>query len=214
MRATSGNGEWQLSNANVFWGEIAPSDHVVQVYENDEVFLDLLEGFVVGGFKAGESVVIIATAAHLSALDDRLLFHNLDLEVLKLNHQYIALDVHQTLAKFMVNRWPDETLFNKAVGSILEKAKRNHTTVRAFGEMVAILWAQGYAGATVHLEHLWNKFCEKEAFCLFCAYPKSGFTDNTQNSMMHICGQHSKIIAGWGKPVDGIYYQQVEKKAS
>ncbi len=57
---------------DVFWGEIAPCEHVVQIYENDENFLDLLSGFVSGGVNAGECAVVIATAAHLAALDQRL----------------------------------------------------------------------------------------------------------------------------------------------
>src|SRR5688500_19228341 len=51
-------------------------------------------------------------------------------------------------------------------------------SVRAFGEMVAVLWANGHNGATVRLEHLWHAFCQSEAFSLFCAYPKTGFTQD------------------------------------
>lgn len=39
--------------------------------------------------------------------------------------------------------------------------------------MVAILWSKGNSETTIRLGYLWNKFCEKEALCLFCAYPKS-----------------------------------------
>ena len=46
--------------------------HVVHLYEKDDVFLDTLEGFVEGGLRAGEVVVLIATSAHLFALDHRL----------------------------------------------------------------------------------------------------------------------------------------------
>ena len=64
----------------------------------------------------------------------------------------------------------------KTVSSILERGNCRQRRIRAFGEMVAILWAQGNDGATVRLEHLWNKFSQKAQFCLFCAYPKAGFT--------------------------------------
>ena len=73
----------------------------------------------------------------------------------------------------MINNWPDENLFRLLVIGLLHRAKRNKRPVRAFGEMVALLWAQGFNGATVQLEHLWNNFCETEAFSLFCAYPRS-----------------------------------------
>ena len=56
-----------------FWGEMAPCEHLVQIYEDDDSFLDKLEGFVASGLDAGESVVVIATPGHLSSLHRRLL---------------------------------------------------------------------------------------------------------------------------------------------
>ena len=67
---------------------------------------------------------------------------------------------------------------------------------RAGFVVVAVLWAQGHNGATVRLEHLWHEVCEREAFSLFCAYPRSGFTQDAEVSMKEICAAHSKVIAG------------------
>ena len=74
--------EWQTSNIQVFWGEIAPCDHMVQVYENEKIFLDTLEGFAGTGFLANDSVVIIATSKHLDALNTRLISQGFDLNAL------------------------------------------------------------------------------------------------------------------------------------
>ncbi|WP_205513991.1 MEDS domain-containing protein [Longitalea arenae] len=203
---------WATSSSDVFWGEIAPCEHVVQIYENDESFLDLLTGFVNGGINAGECAVVIATAAHLTALHERLTALGYSVGSLISNTQYIPLDAEETLSKFMVNDWPDEILFHKVISEVILKAKGNNRKVRAFGEMVAILWAKGQVGATVRLEHLWNKFCENEAFCLFCAYPESGFTQDVAESVMHICGAHSKMIKGVEKGKTDIFYKIVERK--
>jgi hypothetical protein len=199
--------DWQKSNLQVFWGEIAPCNHILQIYETDLVFLESLEGFAGSGILADESVVIIATAQHLEELETRLNKHCLNLALAKTQDRYIALDARVTLAKFMVDGWPDEELFNSTVKEIILRARGNGRRVRAFGEMVALLWAEGNNGATVYLEHLWNSFCEKEEFCLFCAYPKSGFTQDPNESITHICNSHSKILAGWAKPSTEIYYK-------
>jgi hypothetical protein len=204
--------EWATSSNEVFWGEIAPCEHVVQIYENDEGFLDLLAGFVSGGVNAGECAVVIATAAHLAALEERLTALGYFVPSLLSNTQYIPLDAAITLSKFMVNDWPDEYLFNKVISEVLVKAKGNNRKVRAFGEMVAILWAKGQVGATVRLEHLWNKFCESEAFSLFCAYPQSGFTQDAAESVIHICSAHTKMITGAAKGKTDVYYKPVELK--
>jgi hypothetical protein len=66
--------------------------------------------------------------------------------------------------------------------------------VRAFGEMVALLWAQGHCGATVRLEYLWSRFCDQQGFSLLCAYPKSGFTSDAADSIRQICDAHSHVV--------------------
>ncbi len=205
------NDGWATSRNEIFWGEIAPCEHVVQIYENDESFLDLLTGFVSGGVNAGECAVVIATATHLKALNDRLIGLGHSVPSLISKTQYIPLDAEETLSKFMVNDWPDENLFNKVISEVLVKAKGNSYKVRAFGEMVAILWAKGQVGATVRLEQLWNRFCENEAFCLFCAYPASGFTQDAAESVMHICSAHTKMIKGAEKGKSDISYKPVER---
>lgn len=206
------NSDWKKTSGQVFWGEIAPCDHVVQIYENDDVFLDLLNGFVSGGVNAGDCVIVIATAAHLKALNIRLKNLGYDIATLVSKKQYIPLNAEEMLSQFMVNDWPDETLFMGLVGDLISNAKTDDRPVRAFGEMVAILWAKGQVGATVRLEHLWNKFCETQAFCLFCAYPQSGFTQDASESVMHICGAHSKMIAGFGHSKTDIFYKNVTPK--
>jgi len=201
--------DWEKAKASIFWGEIAPCDHVVQIYESDDIFMDALAGFVGNGINAGDCVIVIATAPHLKGLENRLALYAAQIDALKADNRYVPLIAEEVLSRFMINGWPDERLFMDTVSKLLEPAYRNNRRVRAFGEMVAILWAQGHYGATVHLEHLWNKFCEKQEFCLFCAYPRSGFTGNIHASINHICGKHSKLIAGSEKQMTDIFYRNI-----
>ena len=119
------------------------------------------------------------------------------------------MDAKECLARFMVNGWPDDQLFEELVSGLMKKAKQKNRQVRAFGEMVALLWEQGNYGATIALEHLWNSFCAKEPFCLFCAYPKSGFTGDPVTSPRDICCTHSKMISGDHHHRNKLSYQTV-----
>jgi hypothetical protein len=113
------NEEWKRSGTNVFWGEIAPTDHLVQIYENDDVVMKSLEGFADSGLKAGESVIIIATEKRLALLNGRLKSLGYELELLQSTFQYIPLNVHETLAQFMKAGWPDELLFMQLIQGLV-----------------------------------------------------------------------------------------------
>src|SRR5438552_17632023 len=56
----------------LFWTGLARADHVCQLYPTDTTLLNALETFVGSGLRHGESVIVIATAGHLHALEQRL----------------------------------------------------------------------------------------------------------------------------------------------
>lgn len=205
----SNNSEWQRCETNVFWSTIASNDHVVQIYDNDTMLLNTLADYTSDGFYAGDSVIVIAKGNHIEALNSRLRLRGLNLDPLLASEQYIPLDADETLSKFMVNGYPDEKYFLETVTAIMKRARKNGREVRAFGEMVALLWERGNSRATLQLEELWNNFCATESFCLFCAYPKNGFSQDASGSMMHICNAHSKLIGSDEKYPSEIKYRAV-----
>lgn len=183
--------------ADIFWGELAPCDRFVQIYEDDEDFLQTLANFFATGLRQGEASILIATPSHREALRARLERDGFDIHAAIERNQYIALDACETLDRFMVNGWPDEALFEQLITDLLVRARSRHTKVRAFGEMVALMWAKGHCGATVHLEHLWSRLCSKEKFSLFCAYPTAGLTQDSLTSLSEVCAAHSKVHQSW-----------------
>jgi hypothetical protein len=193
-RANNSN-DWNRNDSQVFWSEIALGEHVVQIYDQENEFLDVLHNFIAGGIRAGESSIVIATAQHLAALNQRLLTDGFDPFYLKIKDKYIPLDATDTLAKITIGGWPDEKLFNHIVAEVLAPAKRGGTPVRAFGEMVALLWQQGQAAAAIELERLWNNFMRSEKMTLLCAYPQTVFDKPGDARIMDVCCEHSRIVA-------------------
>lgn len=182
------------SSPDIFWGEIAPCEHMVQLYEDEQSILDTLFGFANGGLESGEAVIVIATAAHLRSLERRLAMAGVDLVAARDRDAYIALDAHEALARFMVGNMPDDLRFRALVVGLLGRAKAGGRRVRAFGEMVAVLWARGDRAATLRLEQLWHELCSAQVFSLLCAYPRNGFTQDAQRSIDQIRAAHSKYL--------------------
>ena len=93
----------------------------------------------------------------------------------------------------MRNGWPDEGLFLKVIGQIIQSAQGNKP-VRIYGEMVAVLWAEGNALAAIHLERLWNKLGSQRNFTLLCGYPSSAFQGADMDfAFQDVCACHSQI---------------------
>ncbi|MBD1395752.1 MEDS domain-containing protein [Pontibacter sp. JH31] len=186
--------DWQECNSETFWCEVGSCSHVVQLYENEEALLSMLEDFVVGGIMAEESVILIATSEHLHALEERLHNYGLHVSALKAATRYIPLDAQETLSKFMLDDRPDFNRFSAVITEQLDRVQATGRKLRAFGEMVAILWEQQNKSGTILLEQYWNELLENTAFPLFCAYPRNTFQADGNSELSAICHAHSKLI--------------------
>jgi hypothetical protein len=171
-----------------------PKNHELQLYPHDEALIASLTDYITKGLGNKESVIVIATAEHLEALRQNLTINNVDLDSAIDLDKYIPIEAASFLQTFLINDWPVRDLFIKAVTPVLKRAMASGTTVRAFGEMVVLLWRKQLYAATVHLEQLWNDLAEHHDFRLLCAYPKSAFKHGLQSALQHICKAHSDTI--------------------
>lgn len=183
------------------WDEVLEPAHLVQFYADDEYLLDSIHTFVSMGLSAGESCVVIATPEHCEGIEARLEAGGLDLSAARARGTYIALDAAKTLARFMIAGAPEPGRFAEVVGGIIAQAARGGRHVRAFGEMVALLWAEGNAAAAIHLEELWNDLSDAAPtpFTLCCGYPMQGFASEANGApFADICARHSHVIPAEG----------------
>jgi hypothetical protein len=180
---------------DIAWEALPPRAHVLQVYSGDASLLDALEGFAAAGLAAGETVIVIATPGHVALLEGRLQSRGLDLGAARAEDRLIELPAAETVQQFMLGDWPDEQLFRETMGPVIARARAGGRKVRAFGEMVALLWAAGNEPAAVRLEYLWNKLLATEQFPLFCAYPRAGFSEGLDAAVRSVCTAHTHTFS-------------------
>ncbi|WP_447978408.1 MEDS domain-containing protein [Candidatus Nitrospira bockiana] len=170
-------------------------DHFVQFYEREDFLLDALSGFIGSGLRGGDACVVIATLPHRNGLEARLQASGLDLPHAIATGQYLSLDAADTLSRFMVEDGPDPDRFAGTMAPVLARAAAGGRAVRAFGEMVALLWADGKMQAALRLEELWNDMVKRDRFSLFCAYPLTAFLRAADgDAFAEICMKHSRVI--------------------
>ncbi len=139
-------------------------------------------------------------AVQLCKADERLLERNVSrylLEGLKRRQGQMVIVTPARLAKFMSGGQPDWGRFENSVGAVLREvqAQANVTGLRAYGEIVGILWKAGKYSAAIRLEKLWNKLLESNSFSLFCAYPIDLFGSEFQmGGLEAILGAHNHLL--------------------
>ena len=181
------------------WYEREATAHVVQFYQDEALFLNELTRFVGTALVSGETAIIIATEAHREHLAAQLRERGLDLSRAARQGRYESVDAAELLAKIMVNGQPDPARFMTQVGSLFASLAGSENGARprvaVFGEMVALLWAQGKVNAALRIEELWNELARSQPFSLRCAYPTNGFMrPEDGESFLKICDAHSGII--------------------
>jgi PAS domain S-box-containing protein len=173
------------------------SAHRVQFYEADSFLIEALSGLIGNSLVAGDSGVVIATRAHREGLEQGLRARGVDVDSIRRLGRYVAIDAAETLAKFMVDDLPDEARFREVVGKVIERAleKSESRHVYAYGEMVALLLADGKGDALVRLERLWNELANELPFALCCGYPLKQFSNYPDEPLfLKICAEHSQVV--------------------
>ena len=171
--------------------------HAVQFYETDAFLLRSVSDYIIEGFRADEPALIIATAEHCASLDAALVTHGIDVEWSKRRGLLTERDARETLSTFMSGGMPDEARFRSHMEPALEAARRRRrsNTVRAYGEMVNLLWCDGNGRGALALEALWNQLAETQRFSLLCAYCMARFDDAADSKMLSaLCAEHTDVV--------------------
>ena len=148
--------------------------HVVQLHDaNVHALTSNVASFLVEGLKAGGGAVLIATPLHAASFVREIARSGIDTDRLMRDGRLMQFDAEQTLSRIMVGGHPDADRFDQVVGSAIRNLKHATGTsgLRAYGEMVGLLWKAKQFPAAIRLEQLWNRLRTTIAFDLFCAYP-------------------------------------------
>lgn len=178
-------------------GAGSAATHAVQFYEDDAFLVAVVADFFAGAVAAGQSMVLIATPSHRDAILDRMRDAGLPVDRALGSGRLTVLDALETLAAVMDEGRPDAARFRRTIGPALADARLRsaRTTVRAFGEMVDILWSEGNAAGALELERLWNELADTHGFSLLCAYSMRHFSrESDARGLQSICGHHAHVI--------------------
>lgn len=176
----------------------ASQQHLVQFYAADEPMLARnVSRFLWDGLKGGDGLLVIAAPERSEALAHQLTKTGADVQAAVREGQLLFLDAQETLSKFMVAGRPDWLLFENTIRAAMQnvRALESDAGLRAYGEMVGVLWKAGQFSAAVRLEQFWNQFLRQSHVSLFCGYPIDVFDKAFQiNTLDPLLCAHTHLV--------------------
>lgn len=171
--------------------------HAVQFYKDEASLAGTVANFLAEGISTGQPGLVIATAAHADSIIREVAQLGLDVETLRTTGELQFFDARKTLSSFMIGALPDPVRFRLRIGEVIEQlcGRRKPCPVRAYGEMVDLLWQDGNADGAIKLEILWNQLATTYEFSLLCGYAVGHFYKETRDPRYQdVCDQHSHVM--------------------
>lgn len=170
-------------------------DHICQFYENTDHLADSICDYVVPGITRGDGIILVATKANLEKFQAVLENRSIDVHRVRSNQNLIMLDAHETLNSFMVNGMPDADKFENTIAKQMLEFKTKFPRIRAFGEMVNILWENNNLEGALKLEGMWTQLNARIGFSLMCGYSNKKFKNKLNIEALNaICAAHTHIV--------------------
>jgi len=170
-------------------------DHFVQVYRDPSFLARAVAEFLAAALRAGEGAIVIARPEHADLFRAELASRGLNAGAAEAAGQLKVFDAQASLDLFMRNGMPDWPLFEREIGGAIAEMQPRFPAVRAYGEMVDILWQDGQREAAIRLEEYWNDLGRLQSFSLFCAYYLDNLNPSSYGGALEcVCRVHTQFI--------------------
>jgi hypothetical protein len=177
--------------------DAAPSDHIVQLYQDQDFLNRAVCRFAAAALANGEGMILVPTVAHWSAFRPRLEAEGVDIDAAQERGQLTVVDADEFLPRFMREAMPDSPVFLGLAADVIGQARDagRYPRVRWWGEMVDVLWERGNVAASMQLEDLFDQLAKRHDIAIFCSFLMDNFDGDVHARMLPRLGtNHSHLI--------------------
>ena len=170
-------------------------NYTVQICLTENSKVDLVTRFIKEGLLNGEAIIIIAKPALRKALKLKIDELNFDGHPLQEQNQIRFFDAEFLLSYLTFDGVLEESAFKENIAIPLINPQSSYKKVRAFGEMVDILWKKNQHDLAIQLEGLWESVTSKQELSFLCAYSLDKLEPIAyDHALEQICKYNSHLI--------------------
>ena len=173
-----------------------PCGHIVYPYADRDLLAQAVCLYASAGLRKDEAVILIVRRDNCPAITGGLWQQGFDLQSLQRTGQLNCMLAEDVLPRFMVDGMPDEEKFKALADGWIGRARASTGSdqkvpiIRAFGEMVCLLWNLNLRAAA-RLEELWGNLIKAHSFSLMCSYELTGPAPKTLAMELAACHAHN-----------------------
>jgi hypothetical protein len=170
-------------------------NHMVRICPNTTSQAEVLTRYIKDGLLNNEGIIIIARPPLRRAVLSKLEVLGFDSQAIKNQGQVRFFDAEFLLSNILIDGIIEEQAFRKFIGIPIQATQSKFGKVRAFGEMVDILWQRDLQNMAIQLENLWEDLCAKQGLIFLCTYLLDNLDPNDYDSALEKIYKHHKHLA-------------------
>lgn len=177
--------------------------HIVHIYEHADGLAASIVRFLGEALRGDESAVAIARTSTHAALLAGLPAAGIDVNGRKAAGRLRLIDAEAVLPDLLVDGTPDPDRFEEQIGCALDAARDAAPggRVRAYGELVDLLWLAGRLSAALELERMWTATLETRPVTLLCGYAMRVLSPEFDGeAFARTCHAHSHTLLPYDRP--------------
>ncbi|MBV8339727.1 MAG: MEDS domain-containing protein [Candidatus Eremiobacteraeota bacterium] len=188
-----------------------PPTHVVQFYGKH--VLSLVRNvayFLSDGLEYGSAALAITTNSHKTGILSELGQLGIPAADLERNGLLAFLNADETLPKILIDNHPDSDRFDALVGATARQVLSASAdgSVRIYGEMAGLLWAQANFSGAMRLEQLGNQLLKEPGYKIFCSYAVDIFGEQFRHDSLTgpLCAHTHVTPTEYGTDLDAAVF--------
>ncbi len=180
---------------------MAVCEHLVQFCDTEDELINAVVPYLAAGLDADEAVLVIATEPHRLAFEQMLTAGDSDIESAITAGTYVSVDAIELLGQLLDAEGGTISAdkFGAGVGTLVRRQLATGRSLRAYGELVALMWDRGDDAAAVALEELWSRLQRDDQFTLFCGYPGTD-APTYPAALRQVCRSHASMLPAIAEP--------------
>lgn len=144
--------------------------HDVQIYSERNELAARVAAFLTEGLERGDGCLVLATAGTVRAFAPVLAGRGLDLEALQAERRLALADAERIVAEICTGTEPSAVALEAVVVRLTDGLDAPSGRIRAYGELVDVLWQRGARAESERLEEYWNRLLGRHGIDLLCGY--------------------------------------------